>query len=388
MLQRTHLMPEDEEGRRALARASGFATLEYMDEVWHDIRRDVRAMHLEMFYRPILPMVASLSADEARLDDAAARARLAAVGFDDAQAAQRHIAALTEGSPDVPPSSGPAPCDDRLVRPGRRARRGPARVPEASENLADAQWYLKLLRDSSAAAQRLARLLSTSAYVTDALLASAESIPWLDNDADLAPRSRERLRAEADAILRRSADAEQCITALRGLRRRELARVASADVLGLITPVEAAASVSDSADVLIEGAVRIASAEVASDAGLESLPVRFLVVAMGRYGGSEMGYTSDADVQFVWSGDHPDGQKLAVKVAQRVRKAAAVRVEPARTGDRCGPTSRGAQRSARTVTHQRSRVLRPLVGPVGGAGAAACPTVRGRRPGSRRTLSR
>ncbi|MFV0287716.1 MAG: bifunctional [glutamine synthetase] adenylyltransferase/[glutamine synthetase]-adenylyl-L-tyrosine phosphorylase [Demequina sp.] len=320
-LQRTHLMPEDEEGRRALARASGFATLEYMDEVWHDIRRDVRAMHLEMFYRPILPMVASLSADEARLDDAAARARLAAVGFDDAQAAQRHIAALTEGvSRRAAIQRQLLPAMIGWFAQGAEPDAGLLAFRKLSENLADAQWYLKLLRDSSAAAQRLARLLSTSAYVTDALLASAESIPWLDNDADLAPRSRERLSAEADAILRRSADAEQCITALRGLRRRELARVASADVLGLITPVEAAASVSDSADVLIEGAVRIASAEVASDAGLDSLPVRFLVVAMGRYGGSEMGYTSDADVQFVWSGEHPDGQKLAVKVAQRVRK--------------------------------------------------------------------
>ena len=325
-LQRTHLMPDDEDGRRALARASGFATLEYMDEVWHDIRRDVRAMHLEMFYRPILPMVASLSADEARLDDAAARARLAAVGFDDAQAAQRHIAALTEGvSRRAAIQRQLLPAMIGWFAQGAEPDAGLLAFRKLSENLADSQWYLKLLRDSAAAAQRLARLLSNSAYVTDALLASAESITWLDNDADLAPRSRERLWAEADAILRRSDDADQCVTSLRGLRRRELARVASADVLGLITPVEAASSVSDAADVLIEGAVRIATAEVAREAGFDTLPIRFLVVAMGRYGGAEMGYTSDADVQFVWDslpdpGAVEDGQKLAVKVAQRIRK--------------------------------------------------------------------
>ncbi|WP_084130593.1 bifunctional [glutamine synthetase] adenylyltransferase/[glutamine synthetase]-adenylyl-L-tyrosine phosphorylase [Demequina sp. NBRC 110055] len=320
-LQRTHLMPDDEEGRRALARASGFATLEYMDEVWHDIRRDVRAMHLEMFYRPILPMVASLSADEARLDDSAARARLAAVGFDDAQAAQRHIAALTDGvSRRAAIQRQLLPAMIGWFAQGAEPDAGLLAFRKLSEKLADSQWYLKLLRDSAAAAQRLARLLSNSAYVTDALLGSAESITWLDNDADLAPRPRERLWSEADAILRRSDDADQCITSLRGLRRRELARVASADVLGLITPVEAAASVTDTADVLIEGALRIATAEVAREAGLDALPVRMLVVAMGRYGGSEMGYTSDADVQFVWDGEAEEGQKLAVKVAQRVRK--------------------------------------------------------------------
>ncbi|MEX0913355.1 MAG: bifunctional glutamine-synthetase adenylyltransferase/deadenyltransferase, partial [Demequina sp.] len=96
-LRRTQLMPESDEDKQWLARASGFATAEYMDQVWADTRRSVRAMHLEMFYRPILPVVARLSAGEAALDDQAARARLAAVGFDDPLGAHRHIAALTEG---------------------------------------------------------------------------------------------------------------------------------------------------------------------------------------------------------------------------------------------------------------------------------------------------
>src|SRR5660398_266432 len=90
-------MPNTEEGKRTLARASGFATVSYMDDVWEDVRRGVRAMHLEMFYRPILGAVAQLSADEASLNESAARARLAAIGFRDPEGAQRHIAALTQG---------------------------------------------------------------------------------------------------------------------------------------------------------------------------------------------------------------------------------------------------------------------------------------------------
>ncbi|SEI91460.1 bifunctional [glutamine synthetase] adenylyltransferase/[glutamine synthetase]-adenylyl-L-tyrosine phosphorylase [Demequina mangrovi] len=321
-LTRTHLMPEDDQERRILARASGFATVEYMDEVWTDIRRDVRAMHLEMFYRPILPVVARLSADEARLDDAAAKARLAAVGFVDPAGAYRHIQALTEGvSRTTAIQRQLMPALIGWFAQGADPDAGLLAFRQLSEQLRGTQWYLKLLRDSGTAAERLARLLSTSRYVARALLASGgEAVTWLDRDEDLVPRDYARLWREADAVLRRSNDPEQAITALRGLRRRELSRVAAADTLGLINSSAAALAVSHSADMLIEGALRIARHKVAEARGLEDgLPIRFAVIAMGRYGGLEMGYASDADVQFVWDGDAPDGQAIAVALAQELR---------------------------------------------------------------------
>ncbi|WP_084037906.1 bifunctional [glutamine synthetase] adenylyltransferase/[glutamine synthetase]-adenylyl-L-tyrosine phosphorylase [Demequina sp. NBRC 110053] len=320
-LQRTHLMPEHADAKRVLARASGFATVEYMDEVWQDTRRDVRGMHLDMFYRPILPVVASLSADEASLDDVAARDRLSAVGFDDPQAALRHITALTEGvSRRASIQRQLLPAMIGWFAQGADPDAGLLAFRRLSELLRDAHWYLKMLRDSGTAAESLARLLSTSVYVTDALLSSAEDVTWLGDPAQLHPRAPERLAREADAILTRSDDADQCITALRSLRRRELARAAAADVLGLIDSVQAASSVTVAADVLIAGAVRIARAVVARAEGLDELPLTFAVVAMGRYGGQEMGYTSDADVQFVFDGDNDRAPGLAVKVAQTVQR--------------------------------------------------------------------
>ncbi|WP_062527784.1 bifunctional [glutamine synthetase] adenylyltransferase/[glutamine synthetase]-adenylyl-L-tyrosine phosphorylase [Demequina rhizosphaerae] len=319
-LTRTHLMPEGDQERRVLARASGFATVHYMDEVWTDIRRDVRAMHLEMFYRPILPVVARLSADEARLDDAAARARLAAVGFVDPAGAYRHIQALTEGvSRSAAIQRQLMPAMIGWFAQGADPDAGLLAFRQLSEQQASSQWYLKLLRDSATAAERLARLLSTSGYVARALLASGEAVTWLDRDEDLVPRAYERLWGEADAVLRRSNDPAQAITALRGLRRRELSRVAAADVLGMINASHAAKAVSHAADMVIEGALRIAQHRVREARGLDELPIRFAVVAMGRYGGLEMGYQSDADVQFVWDGDAKDGQAIAVQVAQELR---------------------------------------------------------------------
>lgn len=321
-LSRTHLMPATEEDLRRLARASGFATVEYMDEVWSDIRRDVRAMHLEMFYRPILGAVARLSADEASLDDEAARARLAAVGFRDPEGAQRHIAALTAGiSRRAAIQRQLLPAMIGWFATGPDPDAGLLAFRQLSEQLESAHWYLKLLRDSGTAAERLARLLSTSAYVARALLASAQDITWLDNDEDLAPQSRERLLQEADAIISRADDAEQCITALRGLRRREVVRTAAADVLGLIDSVDAASSVTTAADVLVHSALRLAEAIVLEESGRESTPVTMAVIAMGRYGGREMGYTSDADVQFVYEpvGDAEGAHEHAVAIAAKLR---------------------------------------------------------------------
>lgn len=320
-LRRTHLMPDTDAEKQWLARASGFATAEYMDQVWEDTRRSVRAMHLEMFYRPILPVVARLSADEAALDDEAARARLGAVGFADPAGAHRHIAALTEGvSRRAAIQRQLLPAMIGWFAQGADPDGGLLAFRQLSEQLQDVQWYLKLLRDSGHAAERLARLLSTSGYVTKALLASAQDITWLDKDEDLLPRDTERLRREADAVLKRSKDADQCITALRGMRRRELARAAAADVLGLIDSVEAAATVTGAADVVLEGALRIAMESVAAKHSLEELPLTMIVVAMGRYGGREMGYNSDADVQFVFEGDDDEAQNYAQQVASELRQ--------------------------------------------------------------------
>jgi len=320
-LSRTHLMPNDAEGLRVLARASGFATVEYMSEVWADTRRDVRAMHLEMFYRPILPMVARLSADEVALDDEAARARLAAVGFRDPIDAQRHIVALTDGvSRRALIQRQLLPAMIGWFAQGPDPDAGLLAFRQLSEHVGEAQWYLKLLRDSGTAAERLARLLSTSAYVAKALLASAESVAWFDDNAELEPRSHERLWKEADAILKRSNDRDQAITALRGLRRRELLRIAAADALGLINPSDATLAVTAAADVVVEGALRIARWVVREERGDEAMPERMIVVAMGRFGGSEMTYTSDADVQFVWDGGSEGAQASAVHVATMVRQ--------------------------------------------------------------------
>jgi len=320
-LRRTHLMPTGEPELRRLARAAGMRQEgpDALLERWRQTRRDVRSLHQALFYRPLLPATAQLSPDEVSLEPAAARARFAAIGYRDPEGAIRHVAALTEGV------SRRAAIQRHLLpvmlgwfAEGTDPDEGLLSFRRLSETLGTTHWYLKMLRDSGVAAARLARVLSTSRYVADALVGSPEAVAWFDDDATLAAPSLERLVAEGEALVSRAASPQAAATALRALRRRELARTSAAHVLGLVDSATAAGEITDAADVVLAGGLRAAEQEVLAEKGLEAPPARMLVVAMGRLGGREMSYVSDADVMFVHEPVPGAGETLAQEYATAV----------------------------------------------------------------------
>ncbi|GMA25650.1 glutamate-ammonia-ligase adenylyltransferase [Luteimicrobium album] len=340
-LRRTHLMPTADADLRRLARSLGMHAEgdDGMVERWRATRREVRTLHEELFYRPLLPATAQLSEEEASLAPEAARARLAAIGYRDPAGAMRHIQALTDGV------SRRAAIQRQLLpvmlgwfADGADPDRGLLAFRKLSDELGTTPWYLKLLRDSGFAARRLATLLANSQYVADALARSPESVAWLDDDADLAPRDLARLDAEVDAVLTRADQTQPATTTLRAVRRRELARTAAAELLGLTDTVPAMEAISAAADVVLVGALRIAAYDARAELGYgtspDESPTNLLVVGMGRLGGREMGYGSDADVLFVHDPrpgvDPGAAQAFALSVATRIRTiCGALGAEPA-----------------------------------------------------------
>lgn len=326
-MRRSHLIPTGEADLRRLGRSLGFAkdAAASLQRLWRDMRRTVRSLHERIYYRPLLPATAQLSPDEASLKPEAARARLASVGYRDPAAALRHITALTEGV------SRRAAIQRQLLpvmigwfAEGADPDAGLAAFRRLSDELGTTHWYLGLLRDSGVAARRLAQLLSTSVLVAEALVRSPDSVRWLADDSTLAPVSRERLETEIAAVITRDHDPEDAMTIVRSIRRRESARMAAAQLLAVAPPDGVAQGLADSADVLLAAALEVALASVAAEHGLERIPTRFAVIAMGRLGGREIGYGSDADVMFVHDpdpGTDGDGEvtKLAVQVAATLR---------------------------------------------------------------------
>jgi protein phosphatase len=85
------------------------------------------------------------------------------------------------------------------------------------------------------------------------------------------------------------------VAGVRALRRRELFRTAVAELLHVAEIDEVGDALSDVTAATIDGALEIALRVVARSKGTP-LPMTFLVVAMGRFGGAELGFASDADV--------------------------------------------------------------------------------------------
>ena len=145
-----------------------------LDKQWHHHQREVRRLHEKLFYRPLLSAVAADPRRRRRLSPEAAKARLAALGYLDPNAALRHIEALTTGCL-------PHGAIQRTLLPVMLEWFADAPDPDAglfgfrriSDALGATPWYLRLLRDEGEAAQRMAQVLATSRYATDLLAARA-----------------------------------------------------------------------------------------------------------------------------------------------------------------------------------------------------------------------
>ena len=316
-LTRTHLMPRDDDGMRRLARSTALAdSASGLQEVWDEVRRAVRDQHVRLFYRPLLSAVASLPAEERTLSTAQAGSRLAAIGFRDPAGALRHIAALTSGlSRKATIQKHLMPVMLRWFADGTDPDYGLIAFRRISERLGDTHWFLRMLRDSSGAAERLTRLLSSSRYVGELMEWIPESVAWLDTPAALRPRGVAALDEEARAIQTRHATTKAALRAVRALRRRELLRTAMAAVLEQVGVDEMARALTEITEATIQAALRAVRREIVPP---EDDSMDFSIIAMGRFGGAELGFGSDADVLFIYDPNGVDPQRAQQHAAKIV----------------------------------------------------------------------
>jgi len=294
-LRRTHLMPRDSDTLRILARASGLATTaDDLTARWQRTKQQVRTLHERLFYRPLLSAVAALPENGLQLSSEQAEARLAAIGFRDARGTLNHIAALTGGvSRRATIQRNLLPVLLQWFAEGADPDYGLLAFRRLSEDLGEAYWFLRMLRDSSAAAQRLTEVLSGSRFVGALFERIPEAAAWLENEDELRPRPFAVLLEESAAtVARHEGDDEAAALALRTARRREILRLALGSILGVVTIEELGKGLSDISTTILSGVLSLAHRY---GDGIE-----FGIIAMGRYGGAELGFGSDTDVMYVY----------------------------------------------------------------------------------------
>ncbi|MFE2019669.1 bifunctional [glutamine synthetase] adenylyltransferase/[glutamine synthetase]-adenylyl-L-tyrosine phosphorylase [Streptomyces sp. NPDC059499] len=329
-LRRTHLVPEDESDLRRLGRSLGLRTdpVAELNKAWRRHASVVRRLHEKLFYRPLLDAVAQLAPGETRLSAKAAIVRLEALGYADPAAALRHLETLSSGV-------SRKAAIQRTLLPVLLGWFADSADPDAgllgfrqvSDALGKTPWYLRLLRDEGAAAENLARVLSAGRLAPDLLMRAPEAVAILGDPEGLKPRTRDHLEQEVLAAVGRAAGAEAAVAVARGVRRRELFRTTAADLIGSYGTEENPAeqdpgalvdrvgpAVTDLNAATISGALRAAVREQWGD----TLPTRFAVIGMGRFGGHELSYGSDADVLFVHAPREGVSDEEAARAANTV----------------------------------------------------------------------
>jgi glutamate-ammonia-ligase adenylyltransferase len=342
-MRRTHLVPESEAEQRVLARGMATGTdlsqygAERLIKKWRSVKASVRGLHQKLFFRPLLATAARLGDDEVRLSSDAAQARMAALGYASPRQAMAHIEALTAGV------SRSAALQRQLL-PVLLGWMADSVDPDAAllgfrrlaESLGGSPWFLAMLRDSPAGAERLCHVLGTSRMVSDLLEVSPESTAWLGNDTELKPPTWEKLWHEiASKLDRHVADPDGGMRLVRLARRREQLRTALADGSGLLDVFDVGSSLSDVDRATVIGALRVAENQDYAEHGKLT---RLLVVSMGRQGGREIGYGSDADVLFVHQplpgAEAVDAQKQAERLAHSVGSLLMAPLKPALMAER------------------------------------------------------
>ncbi|MGU3502882.1 bifunctional [glutamine synthetase] adenylyltransferase/[glutamine synthetase]-adenylyl-L-tyrosine phosphorylase [Mycobacterium sp. C31M] len=330
-LKRTHMLPEadDEEAMRWLARAAHVRPDGQHDALGvlrGELKRQshrVSRLHAKLFYQPLLESVGKQGFSDVMSTESAER-QLAALGYEGPQSALTHLAALaSEGGrrgrvqqvllPTLLEWLSDTPDPDGGLLAYRRI----------SEELGDLRWYLSTLRDEGAVAKRLMRVLGTSAYVPDLLMRAPEVIQLYADG----PHGPKLLDVDPETVGRalvasagRHTDPSRAIAAARSLRRAELARVASADLLGMLEVTDVCRALTSIWVAVLQAALEVVIRDKAPAGGA---PAKIAVIGMGRLGGGELGYGSDADVMFVC--EPADGAeetvavKWAVSVAEQVR---------------------------------------------------------------------
>ncbi len=321
-LRRTHRIPEDKAALRWLAQALGYRAGPRRDAVaafqadWTAHAARVRKLHEKLLYRPVLEAVAKVPSEALRLGPESARQRLEVLGFADPAGALRHIEALTSGvsrTAAIQRTLLPVLLSEFADAP--EPDRGLLGYRTVSDTLGGTPWYLRLLRDEGPVALRMARLLALSRYLTGLLARDPEALRLLGDDTELVPRTAEVLEEGMLASAQRHDDPTEAVRAVRALRRRELFRIAAADLLGLADVRGVGQALSDVTDAVLTAALNAAARAVHGDA---PAPVRLAVIGLGRLGGLEMGYSSDADVVFVHEPVAGAGDEAAARAAQQV----------------------------------------------------------------------
>ena len=148
--------------------------------------------------------------------------------------------------------------------------------------------------------EELPRVVAASEFVAAALLQDAGLLSWLGASAHAKSANE-----EYEPLVSQTASAPEAQRYLREWRRREMVRIAWADIAHRADVATTLVAVSDLADACLRAATCAAQLQLDALFGrprnAEAVEVPLIVIAMGKLGGRELNFSSDIDLVFLYA---------------------------------------------------------------------------------------
>jgi len=160
------------------------------------------------------------------------------------------------------------------------------------------------LKENPRALEILVAVFSGSQFLTEILVRNPRHLDVLTNREQLAhQKSAQDFYSEASAWMG-NPDPHEQLNDLRRYQRGELLRIGASDLLGLYDLPAVTTQLSNLAEGMARTCLAYASARTQID------PAGFVVLAMGKLGGSELNYSSDIDLLFLCADNQLDYPRL------------------------------------------------------------------------------
>jgi len=199
-----------------------------------------------------------------------------------------------------------------------------SRLIQLIEMIGKRSVYLALLMENPLVLSQLVKLCGASEWIARYLSAHPILLDELMDPAMLyRPLSRDALMSELQARLARlpAEDLEAQMDALREFRHSHVLRVAAADIGPGLSPEQIGRHLGEIAEVVVAQALALAYEDLARKHGRptlrshgETIYPGFAVVAYGKLGSLELGYTSDLDMIFLHGAETPGGETEGPRV--------------------------------------------------------------------------
>lgn len=325
--QQTQTLPDNPTQQQSLAHSMGFADWEafsgclkqhqtFVNQIFNDILGDetdhTESHHPLSFLWQTLPENADTVAQKLR-----------ELGFNDTPILANKLAQIKQSSKYRQLSATAQIRFDaltpRLIEAAQHSDKPDAcliRLLDFLESISRRSAYLAFLQQHPAALQRVAQLMSQSAWLADYLRLHPVLLDeLLSSQLMLAIDWRHAAQELSGSLNACGDDTEAKMDVLRRFQHAHIFRLTVQDLAGLWTLEALSDELSQLADVVLEQTLQHA---------WQSVPKRhcdhpkFAIVAYGKLGGKELGYASDLDLVYVYEDDFAEASDVYAKLARRL----------------------------------------------------------------------